>query len=940
DFGEGPRERVSEDSHSNARARASEPGWVKVQDRLKYGSRHVLDRLGHRRQSAFDWLSDTYSPSTTKSRPQRTDSRDSPRGRVHTRTPPPPYKEKKGQVTTSSVSKSDSSNERHRKSTRHQPTDEDNLNKPWMCEEENPFTPRIRNFESSRKTRMPNSIKTYDGTGDPEDHVKVFQAAAQVERWAMPTWCHMFNSTLIGAARVRFDELPPESIDGYNDLKVAFLAYFMQQKKYVKDPVEIHNIKQRDGETIKDFMERFKIETGRMKGAPECMRISGFVHEVNNLELTKRLNEHVPKTMEEMIITTTAFIRGEAAAASKKKSHASWKPQDQPKRHSSNKSKQVPTTTTHGDSGRKKSSNKFCEFHNDKGHSTDECMQLKKQIEELVRARKLSHLIKEIKQGRDQSKTGKKETAAKDKPTAIYMLQSWQRTVKQKVTQSFERVREIAFPQLTASNGTEGSLVIEAEMGGHVIHRMYIDDGSSMETLYEHCFNRLRPEIKGQMVPATTSLTGFSGETIWLLGQLKLLVTIRDATHSTKAWMNFMVVKSMSPYNVEGGIAEIRSTILIPTECASMTTSSVTPKERTRPANFTVALHPDFPDQEVVIGGSLSDKGRTELCSILKKNLDIFAWQPSDMTGVSRSVAEHRLNIREGYTTVRQKKRGQAPERARAIQVEVQKLVDAEIMRELKQHLSELPLLVAPNPQEELIMYLSATYGAVSAVLMMERGTTQTPIYFIRRALQGPELNYSPIEKLVMTRPDAAGQLQKWSIMLGEHNITYRPRTSVKGQILADFLVEMPGDVSQAAPAAAAQEEPWTLFTDGLSSSNNEAEYEALVTDLRIATQMGVKNIQVNVDSKLVANQVLGTYVAKEDNMIKYLEIVKGLVNGFTTFSISQVPRSKTKQADALSKITSTSFTHLSKQVLVEVLEDKSIKEKEVAAVIEEDGPT
>nr|GEY93401.1 reverse transcriptase domain-containing protein [Tanacetum cinerariifolium] len=69
---------------------------------------------------------------------------------------------------------------------------------------------------------------------------------------------------------------------------------------------------------------------------------------------------------------------------------------------------------------------------------------------------------------------------------------------------------------------------------------------------------------------------------------------------------------------------------------------------------------------------------------------------------------------------------------------------------------------------------------------------------------------------------------------------------------------------------------------------------------LRIATQMGVKNIQANVDSKLVANQVLGTYVAKEDNMIKYLEIAKSLVSGFKTFSISQVPRSKNKKADAL----------------------------------------
>ncbi|GJR27407.1 hypothetical protein Tco_1103639 [Tanacetum coccineum] len=215
------------------------------------------------------------------------------------------------------------------------------------------------------------------------------------------------------------------------------------------------------------------------------------------------------------------------------------------------------------------------------------------------------------------------------------------------------------------------------------------------------------------MVPATTSLTGFSGETIWPLGQLRLLVTIGDADHSTKAWMNFMIVRSLSPYNgiigrpgireiqavpstahgmlkfpANGGIVTIRSTILIPTECTTVITSSKeVPKEaEVHPKNFKIALHPNFPDQEVAIGGTLSTEGRTELCSLLKKNLDIFAWQPSDMTGVPRSVAEHRLNIREGYSPVRQKKRGQAPERSKAIQAEVQKLVEAGIMREVYYH--------------------------------------------------------------------------------------------------------------------------------------------------------------------------------------------------------------------------------------------------------------
>nr|GEV39652.1 reverse transcriptase domain-containing protein [Tanacetum cinerariifolium] len=105
-------------------------------------------------------------------------------------------------------------------------------------------------------------------------------------------------------------------------------------------------------------------------------------------------------------------------------------------------------------------------------------------------------------------------------------------------------------------------------------------------------------------------------------------------------------------------ILTIRSTILIPTECTSVITSSaISKEERTRPDNFNVSLHPDFSDQEVAIEGTLLEKGRTELCSILKKNLDIFAWQPSDMTG--------------------------SPERAKAIQAEVQKIVEVGIMREV-----------------------------------------------------------------------------------------------------------------------------------------------------------------------------------------------------------------------------------------------------------------
>ncbi|GJY07530.1 reverse transcriptase domain-containing protein [Tanacetum coccineum] len=132
------------------------------------------------------------------------------------------------------------------------------------------------------KTRMPSHVKTYNGSGDPKDHIKLFQSAAKTERWAMLTWCHMFNSTLTWNARVWFDKLQKESIDSYKDLRVAFKENYRQQTKHIKDLVEIHHIKQRDGESMEDFMERYKEEVLDVEGAPECMKISGFLHGITH----------------------------------------------------------------------------------------------------------------------------------------------------------------------------------------------------------------------------------------------------------------------------------------------------------------------------------------------------------------------------------------------------------------------------------------------------------------------------------------------------------------------------------------------------------------------------------------------------------------------------------------------------------------------------------
>ncbi|GJZ72186.1 reverse transcriptase domain-containing protein [Tanacetum coccineum] len=313
------------------------------------------------------------------------------------------------------------------------------------------------------------------------------------------------------------------------------------------------------------------------------------------------------------------------------------------------------------------------------------------------------------------------------------------------------------------------------------------------------------------------------------------------------------------------------------------------------------------------------------------------------MTGVPRHVAKHRLNVHEGCPPVRQKKRSQAPERNKAIQEELERLMESRIMKEVYYHIwlsnpvmvkkhgdswrmcldfkhlnkacskdgyplpkidwknsratyqrlvdkafqkqigrnlevyvddlttkaeaafkqmkkliAELLTLTALMEKEELIVYLAATREVVSAVLMTEREAKQIPIYFVSRALQGPEKNYTPVEKLVL----ALVLVSKW---------LKRSKVSIKGQILADFIVERPEDDSLAVPIEVEEEllESWTLFTDGSScidgfgagliltnpegteftyalrfefnATNNEAEYEALIDGLGIAEQMGIK---------------------------------------------------------------------------------------------------
>ncbi|GKF59890.1 hypothetical protein Tco_0176676, partial [Tanacetum coccineum] len=144
----------------------------------------------------------------------------------------------------------------------------------------------------------------------------------------------------------------------------------------------------------------------------------------------------------------------------------------------------------------------------------------------------------------------------------------------------------------------------------------------------------------------------------------------------------------MIKFPVTGGIPTLKSSQIIPVECAMVSK----PEEqhilvnKVKEEKVKVAINPEHPEQTVMISSDLTEKARVKLCDLLQRSLDIFAWTPAKMTGVLRHIAEHRLNVREDCQPVRQKKRGQPAKRNIAINDEVSKLVAAGIMREVHYH--------------------------------------------------------------------------------------------------------------------------------------------------------------------------------------------------------------------------------------------------------------
>uniref|UniRef100_A0A2N9HQX3 Uncharacterized protein n=1 Tax=Fagus sylvatica TaxID=28930 RepID=A0A2N9HQX3_FAGSY len=222
-------------------------------------------------------------------------------------------------------------------------------------------------------------------------------------------------------------------------------------------------------------------------------------------------------------------------------------------------------------------------------------------------------------------------------------------------------------------------------------------------------------------------------------------------------------------------------------------------------------------------------------------------------------------------------------------------------------------IVMDENDQEEDL--LSSPAGDSSATKRLSNGRTSankhlksSRRYLTKPPLLSPSKQGEELYLYLAVSPTALDGLIQWSIELSEFDIDYRPRTAIKAQALADFIAEFTSkddepteDVEQASK--------WTVNIDGSSTkdsggvgivlrspegdiikqairlqyptTNNEAEYEALLVGLKTAKILGATELDIRSDSQLVVGQVNGDYEAKEGRMQQYLQLVRHQISRF-----------------------------------------------------------
>ncbi|XP_042441378.1 uncharacterized protein LOC122026719 [Zingiber officinale] len=169
------------------------------------------------------------------------------------------------------------------------------------------------------KGYRPPAIEEYDGSKDPEDHLRKFRNAALLHQYSDAVKCRVFLNTLSGSAQKWFDGLLHGSIACFSDFKIAFLRHFTSSRKYKKTNHCLFTLKQGSAEPLRSYIKRFNQVTQDVPSAISEILMSAFSHGLTEGEFFRDLIRNPVRNFDEMLEKATNYINVEEVQAARRK---------------------------------------------------------------------------------------------------------------------------------------------------------------------------------------------------------------------------------------------------------------------------------------------------------------------------------------------------------------------------------------------------------------------------------------------------------------------------------------------------------------------------------------------------------------------------------------------------------------------------------------------
>nr|GEZ17174.1 reverse transcriptase domain-containing protein [Tanacetum cinerariifolium] len=714
------------------------------------------------------------------------------------------------------------------------------------------------------------------------------------------------------------------SIDGWVELRQQFTTRFSTRRACFKDPTEITKIVRKANETLVAFKERWIVETSFITGVPKVMKISSFMDAHKCLELAKRYSDKVPKTVDEMMTRLHDFVRSEEAFASK----------EVPKGEVSEASRKSTRPVSRredrfrmGGCGADRRRNEERSTFNNRDRLVpyraqtlyqaprDQGFHHPRQLEMALESGKLNHLIKDVRQrGRGNAK-GK--DAGKDK--VINMIRSWPDDRKRKSVERDESWMKapIVFPHLSMGDASDEPLIVEAVMEGYLVRRVYMDQGASVEVMFEHCFKNLSPAIRSCLRSTQMDFVGFARGVMKPLRKIELEVVFGDRGLFRKAMINFTVVRAPSPYNVIFGRTSSRSIRAVSSTIYSMVKFPTPRGITTLVTRPTIISECRRLEKKQMVEQEVNRNINQE--KEVPKRVDL-----TEQTLVNLAYPDQ-LNLGGNQRSGRMDERRNSPSGIRANPKKTKAISVMQSPRTLIEMQSLSEKLVALKRFVPRFAKKSLPFFETLKDIKKENNNEYRWTESAENAFQ--EMKKVIVELPLLTTPVKEETIYEATKVL--RGLPYQIRNDTKQGSSVKKVGQVLGGVGGIQRNLRAKKRHKRTGSGRLLIRSSAG--------LHMARKMKVQDIDVKVDWKLVASQINRSYVASSTRMIKYLARTKECIAEFKTFAIQNIPRNLNQKAEILSKMATHMFDHFTKKVLVELLAERSTDQKEVGAIVKEE---